>query len=113
MIVTISGTVCGLMPPRTGLSKNGNEWVAQYIVIAINDNNDDKFAFQIFGKEKLDSLRLANGMKIAVTLDFSQAKGNDGVFFTNVMAKDVFVLPKRMTNNSNNYGGNQTLNDII
>lgn len=110
MEVTVNGKVCGILPKRTGVSKNGNEWVSQYIVIAINDDEENKFAFQVFGRERIESLSLYNGMRIAVTLDFTQAKNNDNVFYTNVFAKNIYIIPKKNFNNNDN---NNNIEDII
>ena len=117
MEVTISGKICGIMPKRSGIGKNGKEWESQYFVIAINDDEENKFAFQVFGKDRLDELSLMNGMRVAVTLDITQSRGNDGAFYTNVFAKNVFVLPKK-NYNGNSYSGNnnknnQRIDDII
>lgn len=78
MIVNIQGKIVEALAPRSGVSKNGNEWVSQDFVI--EDANGDKLVFNVFGKEKIESYGLATGIVTAVTVKIESKKWNDKWF---------------------------------
>ena len=66
MIATITGKIVAVLPKRTGVSKNGNEWASQSYVI--EDEAGDKIAFDVFGQNKIDEYNLSVGTKASVTV---------------------------------------------
>lgn len=78
MIVNIQGKIVETLPLRSGVSKNGNDWVSQDFVI--EDANGDKLIFNVFGKEKIESYGLSNGIVTAVTVKIESKKWNDKWF---------------------------------
>ena len=78
MIVNIQGKIVEALAPRSGVSKNGNEWTSQDFVI--EDANGDKLVFNVFGKEKIDTYGLATGIVTAVTVKIESKKWNDKWF---------------------------------
>ena len=78
MIVNIQGKIIEALAPRSGVSKNGNEWTSQDFVI--EDANGDKLVFNVFGKEKIESYGLATGIVTAVTVKIESKKWNDKWF---------------------------------
>lgn len=78
MVVNIQGKIIEALPLRSGVSKNGNEWVSQDFVI--EDANGDKLIFNVFGKEKVESYGLSNGVVTAVTVKIESKKWNDKWF---------------------------------
>lgn len=78
MIVNIQGKIVEALAPRSGVSKNGNEWTSQDFVI--EDANGDKLVFNVFGKEKIETYGLATGIVTAVTVKIESKKWNDKWF---------------------------------
>ena len=78
MIVNIQGKIVEALAPRSGVSKNGNEWTSQDFVI--EDANGDKLVFNVFGKEKIEAYGLATGIVTAVTVKIESKKWNDKWF---------------------------------
>lgn len=79
MIATITGKIVAVLPKRTGVSKNGNEWASQSYVI--EDEAGDKIAFDVFGQNKIDEYNLSVGTKASVTIKIESREWN-GKWFT-------------------------------
>lgn len=78
MVTSITGKIIEVMLPRTGTSKNGNEWVSQDFVI--EEESGDKLVFNVFGQNKLDEYGLKVGTTAAVTVKVESRKWNDKYF---------------------------------
>lgn len=78
MIVNIQGKIVETLIPRTGVSKTGNEWMSQEYVI--EDGNEEKLLFSVFGKDKIDAYGLKVGSVAAVTVKIESTKWNDKWF---------------------------------
>ena len=79
MIATITGKIVAVLPKRTGVSKNGNEWASQSYVI--EDEAGDKIAFDVFGQNKIDEYNLSVGTKASVTVKIESREWS-GKYFT-------------------------------
>ena len=79
MIATITGKIVAVLPKRTGVSKNGNEWASQSYVI--EDEAGDKIAFDVFSQNKIDEYNLSVGTKASVTVKFESREWS-GKWFT-------------------------------
>lgn len=79
MTATITGKVVAVLPKRTGVSKNGNEWASQSYVI--EDEAGDKIAFDVFGQNKIDEYNLSVGTKASVTVKIESREWS-GKWFT-------------------------------
>ena len=79
MIATITGKIVAVLPKRTGVSKNGNEWASQSYVI--EDEAGDKIAFDVFGQNKIDEYNLSVGTKASVTVKIESREWS-GKWFT-------------------------------
>ena len=79
MIATITGKIVAVLPKRTGVSKNGNEWASQSYVI--EDEAGDKIAFDVFGQSKIDEYNLSVGTKASATVKIESREWS-GKWFT-------------------------------
>lgn len=78
MTTNVTGKIVEILAERSGVSKNGNEWVSQEFVI--EEEGGDKLVFSVFGRQKLDEYNLKVGTTAAVTLKIESTKWNDKYF---------------------------------
>lgn len=84
----IKGKIIEVLPLKTGISQNGNEWCKQEYVIETTDNYPRRCAFDVFGSEKIDSLNLVKGEEVTVKLNID-AHEYKGRWYNNITAWDV------------------------
>lgn len=96
MIATITGKIVAVLPKRTGVSKNGNEWASQSYII--EDEAGDKIAFDVFGQNKIDEYNLSVGTKASVTVSI-ESKEWQGKWFTSAKCTECISnsAPKETT----------------
>ena len=81
MTINVTGKIVEVLPMRSGVSKNGNEWKSQDFIL--EENGGDKLIFGVFGEDKLNSYNLHVGSEAAVTLKIEATSWN-GKYFTKV-----------------------------
>lgn len=95
MVITIQGRVLDCLPPMSGVSKNGKEWVSQNFIISVNDDEDSPICVQVFGEERILSYDLKQGKRVAMILDIESKEWN-GKWVNNISCKQCFVIPPRI-----------------
>ena len=75
MIFTIIGKIVTTKPVYVGKGNEGREWEKQEYVIENNDG--ERFAFYVFGKDNIERYGFTNGMRVAVSLELKQTEWND------------------------------------
>jgi hypothetical protein len=81
MTINVTGKIVEVLPMRSGVSKNGNEWKSQDFIL--EETGGDKLIFGVFGEDKLNSYNLHVGSEAAVTLKIEATSWN-GKYFTKV-----------------------------
>lgn len=81
MTINVTGKIVEVLPMRSGVSKNGNEWKSQEFIL--EETGGDKLIFGVFGEDKLNSYNLHVGSEAAVTLKIEATSWN-GKYFTKV-----------------------------
>lgn len=81
MTTSITGKIVEVLAPKSGVSKNGNEWMSQSFVL--EEENKDKIVFDVFGANKIAEYNLQVGSTAAVTLKIESTSWN-GKYFTKV-----------------------------
>ena len=79
MTTSITGKIVEVLPPKSGVSKNGNEWMSQEYVL--EDENKDRIVFNVFGSQKINEYNLLVGTTAAVTLKIESTSWN-GKYYT-------------------------------
>ena len=81
MTTSITGKIVEVLAPKSGVSRNGNEWMSQSFVL--EEENKDKIVFDVFGANKIAEYNLQVGSTAAVTLKIESTSWN-GKYFTKV-----------------------------
>lgn len=63
------GVITQVEPAKSGINKEGKPWMTQDFIVARDDKN--KFLMNIYGQQRLESLKLQMGDKIKVELALS------------------------------------------
>jgi hypothetical protein len=79
MTTSITGKIVEVLPPKSGVSKSGNEWMSQEYVL--EDENKDRIVFNVFGAQKINEYNLLVGTTAAVTLKIESTSWN-GKYYT-------------------------------
>lgn len=79
MTTSITGKIVEVLPPKSGVSKNGNEWMSQEYVL--EEENKDRIVFNVFGAQKINEYNLLVGTIAAVTLKIESTSWN-GKYYT-------------------------------
>lgn len=79
MTTSITGKIVEVLPPKSGVSKSGNEWMSQEYVL--EEENKDRIVFNVFGAQKINEYNLLVGTTAAVTLKIESTSWN-GKYFT-------------------------------
>lgn len=79
MTTSITGKIVEVLPPKSGVSKSGNEWMSQEYVL--EDENKDRVVFNVFGAQKINEYNLLVGTTAAVTLKIESTSWN-GKYYT-------------------------------
>lgn len=79
MTTSITGKIVEVLPPKSGVSKSGNEWMSQDYVL--EEENKDRIVFNVFGAQKINEYNLLVGTTAAVTLKIESTSWN-GKYYT-------------------------------
>jgi hypothetical protein len=79
MTTSITGKIVEVLPPKSGVSKSGNEWMSQEYVL--EEENKDRIVFNVFGAQKINEYNLLVGTTAAVTLKIESTSWN-GKYYT-------------------------------
>jgi hypothetical protein len=79
MTTSITGKIVEVLPPKSGVSKSGNEWMSQEYVL--EEENKDRIVFNVFGAQKINEYNLLVGTIAAVTLKIESTSWN-GKYYT-------------------------------
>ncbi|MCC8186419.1 MAG: DUF3127 domain-containing protein [Bacteroides sp.] len=75
-----TGKIIAILPPRGGVSKQGNEWKAQEFVIESHDQYPRKMCFDVFGEDKLSQFNIQMGEELTVSFDIDARQWQDRWF---------------------------------
>lgn len=84
---SIYGKIVEVSEPQSGVSANGNAWKKQECVIeeVANKTFLDKFAFRVFGEDKIAEMNIKKGENI--TLNFAiRSRNYNGKWYTDIDA---------------------------
>lgn len=81
----LSGKVIAVLNPRSGTSKNGNEWMVQEYVIETHDQYPRKMCFDVFGADKIQQFNIQIGEELTVSFDID-AREWQGRWFNSIRA---------------------------
>lgn len=88
---TIKGTVKAFLEVQSGVAKSsGNEWQKQTFIVTNNEGFEGKeqiFAFEVFGKEKVENLSKYNKVGDKVEVNFNiQTNEYNGKYYTSLQS---------------------------
>ena len=75
-----TGKIIAILQPRSGTSKNGNEWKVQEYVIENHDQYPRKMCFDVFGADKIEQFNLQMGEELTVSFDIDARQWQDRWF---------------------------------
>jgi len=89
----IQGKLHDILDIQSGISKNGNEWQKQPILIDTEAKFNNIIAIDLFGEtiEKIQNLQI--GAFVEVKLNISSKEYN-GRYYTNISAWDISLVEK-------------------
>ena len=65
----LAGKVIAVLPPKSGTSRNGNEWTVQEYVIETHDQYPRRMCFDVFGADKIQQFNIQVGEELNVSFD--------------------------------------------
>lgn len=90
----VKGTIKTITEVQTGQTKDGSEWKKITFVVANNDgyNGEEQlYAFEIFGAEKVDNFLKYNNVGSIVDVDFNiRTNEYNGKYYTSLQAWKVY-----------------------
>lgn len=75
-----TGKIIAILQPRSGTSKNGNEWKVQEYVIENHDQYPRKMCFDVFGADKIEQFNIQMGEELTVSFDIDARQWQDRWF---------------------------------
>lgn len=108
MYITIVGKIVGVYPKKTGVSRNGNEWVSQVFVIE-EQNDESNVCFTVFGQKQLDEYGLKKGDNVAVVIKM-ECNASGDTCYNNYTCVSCYKKTKREKNNNN--GNNENISSF-
>ena len=82
----ITGKVIAALPLKSGVSAStGNEWSTQDYVIETTDQFSKKCCFNVFGKDKIEAMKIQVGEELKVSFDID-AHEYQGRWFNSIRA---------------------------
>lgn len=83
------GVIKKVLPIKSGVSKNGNNWVSQdFVIEEVGQRYNQSIVFNVLGQERIDSFQLAEGLMVTVQLDFNTNEWQ-GKFYNRVTCFNV------------------------
>ena len=81
----LTGKIIAVLEPRSGVSKNGNNWKVQEYVLETHDQYPRRMCFDIFGDEKIQQFNIQAGEELTVSFDID-AREWQGRWFNSIRA---------------------------
>ena len=81
----LAGKVIAVLPPKSGTSRNGNEWTVQEYVIETHDQYPRRMCFDVFGADKIQQFNIQIGEELNVSFDID-AREWQGRWFNSIRA---------------------------
>ena len=81
----LAGKVIAVLPPKSGTSRNGNEWTVQEYVIETHDQYPRRMCFDVFGADKIQQFNIQVGEELNVSFDID-AREWQGRWFNSIRA---------------------------
>lgn len=81
----LAGKVIAVLPPKSGTSRNGNEWMVQEYVIETHDQYPRRMCFDVFGADKIQQFNIQVGEELNVSFDID-AREWQGRWFNSIRA---------------------------
>ena len=75
-----TGKIIAILQPKSGVSRNGNEWKSQEYVIENHDQYPRKMCFDVFGDEKIKQFNIQMGEELTVSFDIDARQWQDRWF---------------------------------
>lgn len=75
-----TGKIIAILPPRSGVSKTGNEWKVQEFVIEDHGQYPRRMCFEVFGSEKIEQFKIQMGEELTVSFDIDARQWQDRWF---------------------------------
>ena len=96
MALEVTGVITKILDKQTGTSKAGKEWEKLSFVVDNNEQYNNIFCFELFGKEKVENFEKYNKVGQSVKVDFNvntndwTSPQGDLKYFTTLQAWKVF-----------------------
>lgn len=81
----LAGKVIAVLNPKSGTSRNGNEWTVQEYVIETHDQYPRRMCFDVFGADKIQQFNIQLGEELNVSFDID-AREWQGRWFNSIRA---------------------------
>ena len=81
----LAGKVIAVLEPKSGTSRNGNEWMVQEYVIETHDQYPRRMCFDVFGADKIQQFAIKIGEELNVSFDID-AREWQGRWFNSIRA---------------------------
>jgi hypothetical protein len=85
MALDITGKILQIMPPTSGTSKAGKDWVKQEFVIETQETYPKKVCISLMGDKTQELSKFTPGSEVKVSLNLESREYN-GKWYTNVNA---------------------------
>lgn len=86
-IFRIEGVITHALPPRSGKSRDGNDYTcAEYVIEEQGLRWPRSLVFAVFGSERIGQMALREGEYVRVSFDTRARQGGDGRFHNTVRA---------------------------
>ncbi len=85
MALDITGKILQIMPPTSGTSKAGKDWVKQEFVIETQETYPKKVCISLMGEKTQELSKYTPGSEVKVSLNLESREYN-GKWYTNVNA---------------------------
>ena len=104
----IRGTIIQVLPVKTGVSKNGNQWQSVDFIVEYSTDKDNKYpkriCMNVFGQDRINGMTLNPGLRASFWFDV-EAKEYNGRWFNSVSCYKMSVNDNELNESSvqNNY----------
>ena len=98
MNVTINGKIVKELPQKSGIGRNGGEWISKDFVIETEDGST--IAFSVFGEGRIKNSGLAVGVWASVTCELVSKEWKDR-WFTSISYLSSIVQTNKQPNTEN------------
>ena len=91
MSLQVTGKITKILDKQSGVSKKGKEWIKQSFILDNNEEYNNIFCFELFGKDNVENFNKFNKVGDMVKVDFN-VKCNEweGKYYTSLGTWTVF-----------------------